>query len=284
VTRQPQKIFDRVRSWAWTSSPMTEKTRVFSTVSEEDTAKNLSMQTVKRSPVPSAVFLATDAPDGVLAAVSERGTAPEGVESPTAYLARRFAAELGVPDLPLVRATQVHGRRAVTVDESPAKDETVDAGSCDALVTRLFGVGLVVQTADCVPVLLASSDSVGAVHAGWRGAAANVAGAAVESLLAITEDSGSVRTWLGPSIGPCCYEVGAEVARRFGHEFVRPSGGSKFLLDLPAVVRSQLVAAGIRPEAITQPNGCTMCGGARFASWRRDRENAGRMIALIARL
>jgi hypothetical protein len=238
---------------------------------------------VENGDVPNAVFVARDPPEGVIAAVSERGVAPPGTASPTAYLARRFAAELGVPGLPLVRGTQVHGNRVVTVEERPAEGETVDAGSCDALVTRLSGVGLVVQTADCVPVLLAASDAVGVVHAGWRGAAANVAGAAVESLLASTDDLPPVRAWLGPSIGPCCYEVGREVAEQFTGEFVRRSGGGKFHLDLPGVVRSQLVAAGIRPETITQSNGCTMCGGERFASWRRDRENAGRMIALVAR-
>jgi hypothetical protein len=262
---------------------MTGKTRVLSTVSEEDTMKNLSMQGVKSSSVPSAVFLAADAPDGVLAAVSERGTALRGVESPTAHLARRFAAELGVPDLPLVRGTQVHGNKVIVVGDRPGPGETFDAGACDALVTRLPGVGLVVQTADCVPVLLAASDAVGAVHAGWRGAAANVAGAAVESILALTDDPASVRAWLGPAIGACCYQVGREVASRFADEFARSSADGRFRLDLPAVVRSQLETAGIAPGNIIGSTVCTRCGGERYASWRRDRENSGRMIALVAR-
>jgi len=263
---------------------MTEKTRVPSTVSEEDTTKNLSMRGVNSPPVRSAVFLAADAPDGVLAAVSERGTAPPGVEAPTAYLARRFAEELGVSDLPLVRASQVHGSRIVRVEERPARGETVDAGPCDAIVTRLPGIGLVVQTADCVPVLLAASDAIGAVHAGWRGAAANVAGAAAKSFLASTGDPGSIRAWLGPAIGPCCYEVGGEVAEQFAGEFVREGAGGKYRLDLPAVVRSQLEAAGILPGKIAVSAACTRCGGERFASYRRDGQRAGRMIALIARL
>jgi polyphenol oxidase len=234
--------------------------------------------------VSDPLFVLRDATHGVLVAVSERGSAPAGAASPTAFLARHFASDLGVPVLPLVRATQVHGRDVVVVRDPPGPGETVDAGSCDALITRLPGVGLVVQTADCVPVLLASSDAVGAVHAGWRGAAANVAGAAVESFLASTGDIASVRAWMGPSIGPCCYEVGPEVAERFEPGFVRPGTGGKFHLDLPAVVRSQLVVAGVLPESIMQPNGCTMCGGERFASYRRDGERAGRMIALVARI
>ena len=229
------------------------------------------------------VFTARDAPAGVIAAVSPRGVAPAGTASPTSYLARRFAADLGLGDLPIVRATQVHGSRVVEVHESPAPGETIDAGECDALMTRLAGVGLVVQTADCVPVMLASSDAVGAVHAGWRGAAAGVARVAAEAFLGLTSDRPSVRVWLGPAIGPCCYEVGADVAERFDPRLVRETGGGKYRLDLPAVVVAQLGEAGIPSRQIMQSSGCTFCGGEQFASYRRDRARAGRMIALVAR-
>jgi hypothetical protein len=233
--------------------------------------------------VRSPVFRPSNAPDGVLVAVSERGNAPPETESPTTFLARTFAGELGVPDLPIVRATQVHGDRVVVVEHPPAPGETVDAGRCDVLVTSLAGIALVVQTADCVPVLLAGEGAIGAVHAGWRGAAAGVAGAAVEAFLALTTERGSARAWLGPSIGACCYEVGPEVATRFPGGFTRPSKDGKLLLDLAGVVRRQLEEAGIPPENVSVHAGCTMCGGERFASWRRDRENAGRMIGLVTR-
>jgi YfiH family protein len=232
--------------------------------------------------MPSPLFVAEDAPAGILAAVSERGTAPAGDPSPTTFLAREFVRALGFPDLPLVRATQVHGGRAVTIEQRPAPGETVDAGECDALVTRLAGVGLVVQTADCVPVLLAASDAIGAVHAGWRGAAANVAGIAARAFRRSTEDPESVHAWLGPAIGACCYEVGGEVAAQFAGDFVRASCDGRYRLDLPSVVRSQLEAAGI-PNVVSGAS-CTMCGGERYASFRRDRERAGRMIALVARM
>ena len=229
------------------------------------------------------LFLPTDAPPDVLLAVSERGSAPPKTESPTEYLARRFAADLGVPGIPIVRATQMHGSRVVVVEESPGASETVDAGRCDAIVTRLPGIALVVQTADCVPVLLASDRAIGAVHAGWRGADAGVVGAAADAFLGLTGETRSVRAWLGPSIGACCYEVGAEVATRFSAEFTRQSRAGKSFLDLAAVVRRQLEEAAIPAENVSPPGVCTMCGGERYASYRRDREKAGRMIALIAR-
>ena len=93
-----------------------------------------------------------------------------------------------------------------------------------------------------------------------------------------------MRAWLGPSIGACCYAVGEEVATRFPSEFARPSEGGKLLLDLAGVVTKQLAEAGIPMENVAAHDGCTKCGGERFASYRRDREKAGRMIALVARL
>jgi purine-nucleoside/S-methyl-5'-thioadenosine phosphorylase / adenosine deaminase len=233
--------------------------------------------------VPNALFIANDPPEGVILAVSERGAAPANATSPTEFLARRFAVELGVPEIPIVRATQVHGDRVAVVESSPASGETADAGRCDAILTRLPGVALVVQTADCVPVLLASDGAIGAVHAGWRGAAAGVIEAASEAFLTLTRDPSSARAWLGPSIGACCYEVGPEVARRFPANFARPSREGKSFLDLTAAVRRQLEEAGIPPGNVSAQGSCTMCGGERFASYRRDRENAGRMIALVAR-
>jgi YfiH family protein len=241
------------------------------------------MRSMENRLVTEAIFRAEDAPENLVVAVSTRGAAPEESPSPTAFLARRFARSIGHPDLPLVRATQVHGSRVVVVTEAPAPGEVADAGECDAIVTRLSGVGLVVQTADCVPILLAADDAIGAVHAGWRGASAGVALRAVKAFLALVAKRETVRAWLGPAIGPCCYEVGPEVAGRFPPRFSRLSNGDRFLFDLPGYVRWQLEEAGIRPERIMQPPGCTLCGGERYASYRRDGAKAGRMIALIAR-
>ncbi|HMA18139.1 MAG TPA: polyphenol oxidase family protein, partial [Thermoanaerobaculia bacterium] len=200
--------------------------------------------------MPRAIFVAREAPQGVLAAFSERGVAPEGTPSPTEHLARRLADEVGIPDIPIVRATQVHGRRVVEIESRPHPGEVADAGECDALLTHLSGVALVVQTADCVPVLLAAPDAVGAIHAGWRGAVADVVGAAAATFLRLTREPESVRAWIGPAIRSCCYEVGGDVAAQFAGDFVRASGDGRYRLDLPAAVRSRLVSAGVPPERI----------------------------------
>jgi hypothetical protein len=221
----------------------------------------------------------------VLAAFSRRGDAPPEIPSATAHLARRLAEALGQAQIPIARATQVHGRRVLAVRDAIPPRETALAGEGDVLVTARPGVALAVQTADCVPILLFSDTGVAAVHAGWRGTAA---GAASEGVRALAEESGNppsrVHAVIGPAIGVCCYEVGGEVAAGFAGDFVRRGCGGKFRLDLKDANRAQLVAAGVPPGQIEILPFCTRCGGPELASYRRDGPAAGRMIALVARL
>ncbi len=229
------------------------------------------------------VFSPGRIPDGLVVAFSERGAAPPEESSPTSYLARRLARALSLDGTPIVRATQVHGTRAVLVRESPPAGAVEDAGECDALATGLPGVALAVQTADCVPIVLASQGAIAAVHAGWRGTAGNAAAAGVRALAQIGAAASSLRAWLGPSIGVCCYEVGGEVAAQFAGEHLRASCGGRFHLDVAAVNRAQLEAAGVPPGRISVHSGCTKCGGEKYASYRRDGAAAGRMIGLVMR-
>jgi hypothetical protein len=172
---------------------------------------------------------------------------------------------------PMASVKQIHSD-VVWVAQQPGC-----AGEGDAIVTRTRGVTVSVRTADCFPILLADPEtqSVAAIHAGWRGTAAGV----VQSSLArmrseFGTDPSNVCAAIGPGIGACCYEVGIEVARQFGKD----SGGK---LDLAVENRSQLIAAGVRSERIEVVGGCTFCHPAKFFSWRRDHDPAGRMISFI---
>ncbi len=224
-------------------------------------------------------------PFGVTVAFSGRGRAPEGEPSPTAYLARRLALAVGLDAAPISWAKQVHGADAATLREPRPAASASCAGEYDALATDRPGAALAVQTADCVPILLSGPGVAGAAHAGWRGSARSVAGSAVAALAALGAGPESLSAWIGPSIGPCCYEVGGEVAAQFAGDFVRAGcgGEAKYRLDLRAVNVAQLTAAGVPRAAISVHPACTLCGGPKYASWRRDGANAGRMIALIAR-
>jgi YfiH family protein len=151
------------------------------------------------------------------------------------------------------------------------------AGEGDALVTREHGLAVSVRTADCFPILLADpvSRTVAAVHAGWRGTAASVV---LSSLGRMQSEFGTdprdVYAAIGPGIGSCCYEVGLEVAHRFGK-------GEAGHLDLAAENRAQLLAAGLHPNHIDAVGGCTFCNPGQFFSWRRDHDRVGRMITFI---
>jgi YfiH family protein len=230
------------------------------------------------------VFLPRSVPAGTIVAFSGRGHAPEGEATPTPFLARQLSRSLGLDALPIHWARQVHGIAASTVREPASAGHAVNVGECDALATEQPGVALVIQSADCVPILLSGPRTVGAAHAGWRGSAQNVAASAVAALRDLGAAPGTLRAWLGPSIGPCCYEVGGEVAAQFAGDFIRAGCASGYRLDLRAVNVAQLEAAGVPRSSIAVHPACTRCGGERFASYRRDGARAGRMIALVARL
>jgi YfiH family protein len=230
------------------------------------------------------VHLPGVSPAGTVVAFSGRERAPEDEATPTPFLARRLSKTLGLGALPIHWAKQVHGVATHTVRHPAASGEAAYVGECDALATDRPGVALAIQTADCVPILLASPRAVGAAHAGWRGSAQNVATSAVAALRELGAEPSTISAWLGPSIGPCCYEVGGEVAAQFAGDYVRAGCGGGYRLDLRAVNVAQLEAAGVPRAAISVHPACTKCGGVTFASYRRDGPRAGRMIALIARL
>lgn len=151
-------------------------------------------------------------------------------------------------------------------------------GEGDALLTGQAGWTLSVRTADCFPVLLADPvrRAVAAVHAGWRGVASEI----VAGTLARMRDEFGTQTQdvlaaIGPGIGACCYEVGEDVARRFG----KNCAGR---LDLAAGITAQLVRSGVPPTHIDCIQGCTFCDAARFHSWRRDRKTDARMISYVS--
>lgn len=149
-------------------------------------------------------------------------------------------------------------------------------GEGDALLTQETGVTVSVRTADCFPILLADvrRRAVAAVHAGWRGTADRVVVKALERMQAeFGSEPQDVIAAIGPGIGACCYEVGEEVGRRF--DIV--SAGR---LDLAEENCRQLAGYGVPRERTGVIGMCTFCD-ARFYSWRRDRESAGRMISYI---
>jgi polyphenol oxidase len=191
---------------------------------------------------------------------------------------RRLEAASG---LAFARVRQVHGARVLRADAGTAPLE-----EADAVLTSAPGVAACVSVADCVPVLLADPDSgaVAAVHAGWRG---TIAGIGAEAVRALCQAAGAeprrVLAAIGPSIGPCCYEVSADLAARFRAE-VGPvaTSGTAPRLDLWEANRLVLIGAGLAPERIEVLGRCTSCERELFFSHRRDAGRTGRQMAFIA--
>ncbi len=189
----------------------------------------------------------------------------------------------------LVLTHQVHSDivRSVTKADHLGFDHHLYP-ECDGLITNDPGTALVIFTADCTPVLLwdEKTGAVGAVHAGWRGTAQNIAGKAVEKMCAeFGCEAKNIHAAIGPNIGPCCFETDREVPdailATFGHaagQFIRPAG-DKFYLDLKKINALALQQAGVTHINISAD--CTMCQPDRFWSHRVTKGQRGAQGGII---
>lgn len=169
---------------------------------------------------------------------------------------------------------QVHGKAVLTVGPRADGDPRPEG---DGLVTAMTGMVLCIFSADCVPVLLADVERgvIGALHAGWRGILAGIAGAGVRAMVRQGARASKTQALLGPSIGPCCYEVDGELAKRFERRFagthahIQPSDRpGKAYLDLRAIVADQLAVASLERDAIQSIGPCTKCAADKYFSRR----------------
>jgi hypothetical protein len=184
---------------------------------------------------------------------------------------RAFFAGLGLSDEPGLCLKQVHGTRVV---RWPEEGESASGGPhhADGWVAAEPGRPVCVYTSDCVPLTLWDSRRRcgGVFHAGWRGAAAGMPGAAVASLAkAFGSRPSDIAASVGPHIRPCCFRVGTEVSAAFRHESVVLRGGEVFV-DLGAETAAQLAEAGLDRAAVSVCPECTCCRPDLFHSYRRD--------------
>ena len=155
-------------------------------------------------------------------------------------------------------------------------------GDGDALVSGTPGIWIGVRTADCVPLLFADEEhhAVAAVHAGWRGTAAEISRKTIEEMAReFGTRADRLHVAIGPCIGGCCYEVGPEVSA-----VLAPYLSGEMLarkVDLAEVNRKQLLDSGVDPARIEVSGQCTFCTDAEFESFRRDKEASGRMVAAV---
>src|SRR6266508_3301406 len=199
-----------------------------------------------------------------------------------------LATVLSVAGLPWATVRQVHGAGVVQAHADLLGQGPPEArpplAEADGIVTRQPGLVLAVFTADCVPVLLAdpAAGVVGAVHAGWRGLAAGVVEAGVAAFAGLGADLGASVALVGPAIGPCCYEVGPEVAEAVGERYSAAAATTlkgSLAIDTTAAAVQALERAGV--GAVRAAQQCTAHQPERFFSYRRD-GTTGRQAGLVA--
>jgi YfiH family protein len=219
---------------------------------------------------------------------------------------RRFQSALGADDLQLLPLKQIHSDVIHLFNTAPSE-------SCkgDASVTNRPGLLLAVQTADCVPILLVDPKkrAIAAIHAGWRGTLSRIAIKAIGQMqMHYGTNPAELFAAIGPSIGPCCYEVGTEVATQFHSQFadapewfdefrtgdepnpvqwlnMMPPGHQpppkNVRLDLKIANRAQLLNLGLRPQNIFVSDLCTACCPDLLFSYRKQGSQSGRLLSVV---
>lgn len=228
----------------------------------------------------------------------------------------KFFRAVGAAKMRPITLRQIHSDSACGVSATGPQVASDDLPKADALFTREPGALLIVQTADCVPILLADTKqrAIAAIHSGWRGTVQRIAQKTLGRMqMEFGTNPRDVIAAIGPCIGPCCYEVGSDVAKEFHAKFpnarewfdgpfdalaagendpnwlpwltMRPPGhpppAPTVRLDLVAANRAILKEAGVRAEDISDSGFCTACRTDLFFSYRRE-HNTGRMMAAIA--
>ena len=196
---------------------------------------------------------------------------------------------LGIVTEDIVFSQQIHSARIrVASREDRGSLYGAPAPEADGLVTREAGVALTVFAGDCAPILLHDPivGAAGAVHAGWRGTTADIAGAAVRKMAG---EFGclppNIRAAIGPCISKCCFETDRDVADALyailpesAGECVAPRG-NKYMADLKEANRQLLIRAGVRD--ITISDECTSCQSGKYWSHRRTKGKRGTQAAII---
>jgi len=191
---------------------------------------------------------------------------------------KKLAFSVGVDPDRLAFARQTHSDNIQFV-VSPGL-----AGNCDSLITNRLGLTLSIMVADCVPIFLYASDSetIGLVHAGWKGTAEGVVEKTVKEMVRrFGSHTELIEVFIGPSIKPCCYEIQKDVANVFSERFLEMEETNRTYLNLQEAIRHQLRSCLIKEKNIQADDRCTYCHREHFHSYRREGDKASRMLCVM---
>lgn len=201
------------------------------------------------------------------------GEAPEVIENNRRELFETF----NIDSHWVAFANQVHSNRVKIVTDGGTFAET------DGLITQVPGLALAIQVADCAAMFIADTKSniIAAVHAGWRGAAGDIVPRAIEKMIQLGADSSDCKAFISPCISLKNFEVGNEVANQFPDTFVDFNSYEKPHINLKAFLNHQLKVAGLQESNIEIHPECTIVEEDKYYSYRRDKDESGRMMAVI---
>ncbi len=152
----------------------------------------------------------------------------------------------------------------------------------DGLITKNKNIVLSISVADCCPIYIYDKEMKirGLIHSGWKGTVNKICNNAIDKFLKLKSDILNLSIYLGPSIGPCCYEVENDVAKYFyGHCKTKTING-KFLVNIREQIKTDLIEIGINCNQIKISSVCTL-ENSKCESYRRDKKKSGRMIAFF---
>lgn len=191
---------------------------------------------------------------------------------------------LGIPPQNLIIPRQTHSDTVAVIDNVPQGNIT----GVDSLITRLTDTALAINTADCVPVLLADTTTglISAIHAGWRGIVSEI----IPKTVTKAKELGAkhFKAVIGPAICSECFETSDEIAEKFRTKFgesvitTNEITGKKHV-DLVQSAKIQLLYTGIKEENITISDKCTRCNYTELFSARKSGVNSGRVATVIMR-
>lgn len=184
---------------------------------------------------------------------------------------------LGLKSSQTAWAYQVHGNKVKHVSK-PGHHTNVDG-----LISTQSGLSLMIQVADCAAVLLYNPTHhiAAAVHAGWRGAAANIVKNTLIKMKSLGADPKEMHAFISPCISQKHFEVGEEVAEQFSDRFVDRSSYTKPHINLKECIAYQLKTAGLQAKNIEISSECTVSNDESLYSYRREQKQSGRMLAVI---
>lgn len=219
------------------------------------------------------------------------GDDPEAVKKNRALL----ASIPGISVKNFAICKQIHGDDVVVLNQNlidmKASTYFSNIAEADAMITNIPGICIMILIADCVPILIcdASKKAIGITHAGWRGTVKQIVNKSVENMVdEYNSNPKDIIAGIGPSIGPCCYEVGPEVITEFEKTMngtndivTNRTDNGKGYLNLRLANKKQLLQAGVLEGNIDMADLCTFCHPDLFYSYRHQGKKSGRFAAGI---